>query len=165
MLDFLKDHPVLTGLALCTAGAAVFCYCTSSFESYGQEEETIEEVPVAIQDAVEDDSAVLLQADESSQCSALMLYKARTWEHLLPNYKQLYPELHPWNLLRMFIKPRLLMPIVLVPAATRIPVIVACKHSFLEGDILYLMSAITFAVLMCFVVNFVMRMHIEQKTK
>ncbi|XP_048588990.1 uncharacterized protein LOC116618253 [Nematostella vectensis] len=166
MLDFLKDHPVLTGLAVCAAGAAVFCYCTSSVESYGQGEETKEEVTVAVQDAVEDDSAVLLQgAEKSSQCQALLIYQARCWEHLLPNYKQLHPELHPRILIKIFTKPRMWMPIVLIPSAVKRTAIVDCKHSFLEGDILYLMSAITFAVLMCFIVNFVVRMHIEQKVK
>ncbi|XP_032218589.2 uncharacterized protein LOC116601878 isoform X1 [Nematostella vectensis] len=174
MIEFFKDHPVLTGLAVCTAGAAAFCYCRSksSVESDGQGKETKEEVPVAVQDAVEDVSACfpadLLQAEKSSQCRELLVYQARSWELLLPSYKQVFPELHPRNLLKIFIKPRLLMPIVVFPVAAPRQAIVVFEcpaPTVVLGDILYLMSAVTFAALICFVINFVMKMHIQSKVK
>ncbi|XP_048588371.1 uncharacterized protein LOC116601875 isoform X2 [Nematostella vectensis] len=174
MIEFFKDHPVLTGLAVCTAGAAAFCYCRSksSVESDGQGKETKEEVPVAVQDAVEDVSACfpadLLQAEKSSQCRELLVYQARSWELLLPSYKQVFPELHPRNLLKIFIKPRLLMPIVVFPVAAPWQAIVVFEcpaPTVVLGEILYLMSAVTFAALICFVINFVMKMHIQSKVK
>ncbi|XP_048588881.1 uncharacterized protein LOC116615052 [Nematostella vectensis] len=170
MIEFFKDHPVLTGLAVCAAGAVVFCYCRSksSVESDGRGEETKEEVPVAVQDTVEDASADLLQAEKSSQCREMVIHLACSWELLLPSYKQVYSELHPRNLLKIFIKPRLLMPIVVFPvAAPRQAVVVfECPApTVVLGDILYLVSAVTFAALICFVINFVMKMHIQSKVK
>ncbi|XP_048588368.1 uncharacterized protein LOC116601882 isoform X2 [Nematostella vectensis] len=139
MIEFFKDHPVLTGLAVCTAGAAAFCYCRSksSVESDGQGKETKEEVPVAVQDAVEDVSACfpadLLQAEKSSQCRELLVYQV-----------VVFPVAAPRQAIVVFECPA--------------PTVVL-------GDILYLMSAVTFAALICFVINFVMKMHIQSKVK
>ncbi|XP_048588323.1 uncharacterized protein LOC116621551 [Nematostella vectensis] len=95
-------------------------------------------------------------------------FVARSWELLLPSYKQVYSELHPRNLLKIFIKPRLLMPIVVFPVAAPRQAIVVFEcpaPTVVLGDILYLVSAVTFAALICFVVNFVMKMHIQSKVK
>ncbi|XP_048588338.1 uncharacterized protein LOC116617480 [Nematostella vectensis] len=112
--------------------------------------------------------ADLLQAEKSSQCQELLVYQARSWELLLPSYKQVFPELHPRNLLNIFIKPRLLMPIVVltVSAPRQALVVFECPApTVVLGDILYLMSAVTFAALICFVINFVMKMNIQSKVK
>ncbi|XP_048575959.1 uncharacterized protein LOC125557416 [Nematostella vectensis] len=60
------------------------------------------------------------------------------------------------------------MPIVAFPvAAPRQAIVVfGCPApTVVLGDILYLVSAVTFAALICFVINFVMKMHIQSKVK